>query len=140
MIFESEFQNTLMKNLILFLIIAPLSLFSASTILDPYEDIANAIRSGDARSVSRYFSSSVDLTLIAQGDVYSKAQAEQILKDYFNKNTPRSFTIIHRGEAKDGSKYAIGSLVTSNGNYRVYYYFKVVAGSVNIQELRFMKE
>jgi len=129
-----------MKKLILFLIFAPLSLFSVATILDPYEDIANAIRSGDAKSVSRYFSNSVDLTLIGQEDVYSKAQAEQILKDFFNKNTPRSFSIIHRGESKDGSKYAIGNLTTSNGNYRVYYYFKVAAGNVNIQELRFMKE
>ncbi len=129
-----------MKKLILFLIFATLSLFSAAFILDPYEDIANAIRSGDAKSVSRYFSSSVDLTLIGQEDVYSKAQAEQILKDFFNKNTPRSFSIIHRGESKDGSKYAIGNLTTSSGNYRVYYYFKVAAGNVNIQELRFMKE
>ena len=129
-----------MKKLILFLIVAPLFLLSAPAILDPYEDIANAIRSGDAKSVSRYFSSSVDLTLIGQEDVYSKAQAEQILKDFFNKNTPRSFSIIHRGESKDGAKYAIGNLTTSNGNYRVYYYFKVASGSVNIQELRFMKE
>jgi len=129
-----------MKKLILFLIVAPLFLLSAPAILDPYEDIANAIRSGDAKSVSRYFSSSVDLTLIGQEDVYSKAQAEQIIKDFFNKNTPRSFSIIHRGESKDGAKYAIGNLTTSNGNYRVYYYFKVAAGSVNIQELRFMKE
>lgn len=129
-----------MKKLILFLIFAPLVFFSAASTLDPYEDIANAIRSGDAKSVARYFSSSVDLTLIGQEDVYSKAQAEQILKDFFNKNTPRSFSIIHRGESKDGSKYAIGNLITSNGSYRVYYYFKVATKSVNIQELRFMKE
>jgi hypothetical protein len=129
-----------MKKLILFLIFAPLAFFSAASTLDPYEDIANVIRSGDAKSVARYFSSSVDLTLIGQEDVYSKAQAEQILKAFFNKNTPRSFSIIHRGESKDGSKYAIGNLATSNGNYRVYYYFKVASGSVYIQELRFMKE
>lgn len=108
--------------------------------IDPYEDIANAIRSGDAKSVSRFFSNSVDLTLISQEDVYSKAQAEQIIKDFFNKNTPRSFSIIHRGESKDGAKYAIGNLTTSSGNYRVYYYFKISGSSVNIQELRFMKE
>jgi len=129
-----------MKNLIFILIFAPLSLFSITSIFDPFEEIANAIRSGDSKSVSRYFSNSVDLTLVGQEDVYSKAQAEQILKDFFNKNTPRSFSIIHRGESKDGSKYAIGNLTTSNGNYRVYYYFKMVGGSINIQELRFMKE
>lgn len=129
-----------MKKLIFFLIISLVPCFSANALFDPYEDIANAIRSGDAKSVSRYFSNSVDLTLISQEDVYSKAQAEQIIKDFFNKNTPRSFSIIHKGESKDGAKYAIGNLSTSNGNYRVYYYFKVTGSSVYIQELRFMKE
>lgn len=129
-----------MKKLIFFLIISLVTCFSANALFDPYEDIANAIRSGDAKSVSRYFSNSVDLTLISQEDVYSKAQAEQIIKDFFNKNTPRSFSIIHKGESKDGAKYAIGNLSTSNGNYRVYYYFKVTGSSVYIQELRFMKE
>lgn len=129
-----------MKKLIFFLIISLANCLSANALFDPYEDIANAIRSGDAKSVSRYFSNSVDLTLISQEDVYSKAQAEQIIKDFFNKNTPRTFSIIHRGESKDGAKYAIGNLSTSNGNYRVYYYFKVTGSSVYIQELRFMKE
>ncbi|MFM7016860.1 MAG: DUF4783 domain-containing protein [Bacteroidota bacterium] len=129
-----------MKKFVFFLILSSLSYYSLMAKIDPYEDIANAIRSGDAKSVSRFFSNSVDLTLISQEDVYSKAQAEQIIKDFFNKNTPRSFSIIHRGESKDGAKYAIGNLTTSSGNYRVYYYFKISGSSVNIQELRFMKE
>jgi hypothetical protein len=129
-----------MKKSVFLLLISLLATFTSFAKIDPYEDIANSIRSGDAKSVSKYFSNSVDLTLISQEDVYSKAQAEQIIKDFFNKNTPRSFTIIHKGESKDGAKYAIGNMATSNGNYRVYFYFKVSGTVVNIQELRFMKE
>ena len=129
-----------MKKIVFFLIAITAFCIHVNAYIDPFEDIANAIRSGDAKSVSRYFSNSVDLTLISQEDVYSKVQAEQIIRDFFNKNAPRSFSIIHRGESKDGAKYAIGSLATTNGTYRVYYYFKVAGSTINIQELRFMKE
>jgi hypothetical protein len=109
--------------------------------LDMLDDIANALRSGDSKSVSRYFGNTVDLTIIAQEEVYSKVQAEQILKDFFSKNTPRSFTLIHKGESKEGARYAIGTLVTAQGTtYRTYFYIKQQGNSAVIQELRFMKE
>lgn len=109
--------------------------------LDVLDDIANSLRSGDAKSVSKYFGNTVDLTIITQEEVYSKVQAEQVLRDFFSKNAPRSFTIIHKGESKEGARYAIGSLVTSQGvSYRTYFYIKQQGGSAVIQELRFMKE
>ncbi len=74
---------------------------------DIFDDIANSLRSGDARAVSRFFGNTVDLTIINQEEVYSKMQAEQILRDFFSKNTPRSFNIIHQG-VKEGARYAIG--------------------------------
>ena len=109
--------------------------------LDMLDDIANALRSGDSRSVSRYFGNTVDLTIIAQEEVYSKVQAEQVLKDFFAKNTPRSFTLIHKGESKEGARYAIGTMVTAQGTtYRTYFYIKQQGNTAVIQELRFMKE
>lgn len=109
--------------------------------LDLLDDIANALRSGDSRSVSRYFGSTVDLTIISQEEVYSKVQAEQVLKDFFTKNPPRSFSLIHKGESKEGARYAIGTLVTAQGiTYRTYFFIKQQGNSATIQELRFMKE
>ncbi len=114
---------------------------SALASLDMLDDIANALRSGDARTVSRYFGNTVDLTIISQEEVYSKVQAEQVLRDFFSKNTPRSFTIIHKGESKEGARYAIGTLVTSQGStYRTYFFIKQQGNTAIIQELRFMKE
>ena len=61
--------------------------------------------------------------------------------DFFLKNQPRSFTIIHKGESKEGARYAIGSLVTNSGQvYRTYFYMKQQGNTAIIQELRFMKE
>lgn len=130
-----------MKSLYTILSFLFLSVNIASAELDLLDDIANALRSGDAKSVSKYFGSSVDLTIINQEEVYSKVQAEQVLRDFFSKNQPRSFNVIHKGESKEGARYAIGSLITNQGvSYRTYFYIKQQGGNAIIQELRFMKE
>jgi hypothetical protein len=114
------------------------SLLGAADLLD---DIANALRSGDAKSVSRYFGNTIDLTILSQEEVYSKTQAEQVLKDFFQKNPPRSFTLLHKGESKEGAKYAIGTMTSAQGQvFRTYFFIKVKSGQPVIQELRFMKE
>lgn len=105
--------------------------------IDVYEEIANAIRSNDAKQLSSYFGSTLDLTIINQEDVYSKAQAELILKDFFSKNTCKSFTLLHKGSSKEGTQYAIGNLqTTSSKNYRVSFYLKNNNGKIILQELR----
>ena len=108
---------------------------------DVFEDISTAIRSGDAYAISRFFGTNVDLTILNQEEMYSRAQAEQLLKDFFSKNNPISFSIIHTGISKEGSKYAIGNLTTSQGvTYRTYFYIKQSGNISYIQELRFMVE
>ena len=74
------------------LMLVSMSLLAA---LDVFENISSAIRTGDSKQLSRFFNTSVDLTILNKEEVYSKAQAEQIIKDFFSKNTPKSFTIIH---------------------------------------------
>ncbi len=108
---------------------------------DLFDDIAGAIRVGDVNGISKYFGTKVDLTFINQEELYSKAQATQLLKDFFGKNNPATFTIIHKGVSKEGSKYAIGTLTTTQGTvYRTYFYIKQNGGTSFIQELRFMIE
>jgi hypothetical protein len=107
---------------------------------DLFEQLGSAIRSGDARTIAHYFNGNVDLTIVNQEEVYSKAQAEMVLKDFFSKNTPKNFSIIHQGVSKEGNKYAIGTLTTTQGsNFRTYFFVKESGGSAFIQELRFEK-
>lgn len=123
------------------LILLSVALHPAFSLSDIFENISQLIRSSDSRQISNYFGNNVDLTIINAEEVYSKAQAEQILKDFFTKNPPKSFSIIHRGVSKEGSKYAIGNYITINGNsYRTYVYVKTVGGAEQIQEMRFEKE
>jgi Domain of unknown function (DUF4783) len=101
---------------------------------DIFDDIGAALKSGNAHDVARYFDTSVELKTLDKNEVYSKNQAELVLKDFFDKNTPRNFTVIHRGSAK-GARYAIGTMETNRGTFRTYVYIKDVAGSPSIQEL-----
>lgn len=145
-LFGKEFANSCMLNkmkklTILSTIFLMFTLSVSFAGLDMLDDIANALRSGDARSVSRFFGNTIDLTIVSQEEVFSKVQAEQVLKEFFTKNTPRSFTLIHKGESKEGARYAIGTMITAQGStYRTYFYIKQQGSSAVIQELRFMKE
>ena len=81
------------------------------------DDIGSAIKSGSSEGVAKYFSPMVDLTIL-----------------------DKDFRIIHRGEAKDGSKYAIGTLTSSSGVFRVYFLLTKNGEKMLMQQLRFEKE
>ncbi len=105
--------------------------------LDIYEEVANSIRSGDARQLATFFSSSIDLTIIDKENVYSKSQAEFIIKDFFSKNPPKAFNVLHKGSSPEGTQYLIGNLLTTNGKtYRTSFYIKTIKGKAALQELR----
>lgn len=130
-----------MKNHILSITGLLALLFLSSFKPDIIDEIAGALKSGEAKSVAKFFGNSIDLTISSQEDVYSKVQAERILSDFFAQNEPKSFQINHRGQSKEGALYAIGSFITKTGvTYRTYFYIKTQGNIQVIQELKFMKE
>jgi hypothetical protein len=114
------------------------SSFSAS---DLCEDINKAIGSGDSRQLATYFANTVDLTIANREDNYSKTQAEMIVRDFFLKNPPKTFSIIHKGTSKEGTLYGIGTLTTTKGTtFRTSFFARQSGGKFLIQELRFETE
>ncbi|MBP6731763.1 MAG: DUF4783 domain-containing protein [Chitinophagales bacterium] len=105
-----------------------------------FDNIANAIRSGNASAIASSFQANVEITIKDSGNSYSKSQAEMVLKDFFSKNQPKGFTIAHQGTSPEGSKYFIGNLATGNGNYRMYVYAKANGTAFTIQEIRFEEQ
>jgi hypothetical protein len=106
----------------------------AQTALD---DIGAGIRSGNVNTISRYFDESVTVKIAGSQSTYSSSQAEMILREFFGKNNPKSFEIEHTGGGNT-SKYAIGSLVTTNGSYKAYFMVKLIRDNTYlIQEIRF---
>ncbi len=104
------------------------------------DDISNALKTGNAPALSAYFHATLDVTVIQKQGTYSKSQAEQVVQNFFTANKPSAFAINHNGTSGEGSKYIIGTLTTSTGEYRVYIYFKNLNGSELIQTLRFETE
>ena len=124
-----------------FFIVASSFLISVAVKADIYDEVSAAIRSGNSKDIARFFNANVDLAILTQEDVYSKVQAELILKDFFVKNSPKTFTIIHRGTSKEGAMYSIGTLTTAQGlSFRVYFFIKQTNEKYYLQELRFEKE
>lgn len=86
---------------------------------DIVDELAVHFKTGNSKEIAKNFSSSVELLIIDQEDVYSKAQSEQILKDFFSKNPPNKIAIIHRLNSNPNYRYGIFSLQTKSLKYRV---------------------
>jgi hypothetical protein len=103
------------------------------------EGIILAFKAGNAAELAKHFNANIELVILENEDVYSKIQAEQILRDFFANHRPSSFKIIFEG-GKETSRYAIGSLSTSSGNFRVYFLIKNQDGIPLIHQLRIEEE
>jgi hypothetical protein len=98
-----------------------------------------SIQNGNDRQLSEYFNENVELVVLDHDDVYSKSQAQQIVAEFFKQNKPKQFTIIHQG-GKDGPQYAIGTLTTSTGVFRVYFLLTAKGNNSYIHQLRIEKQ
>ena len=99
-----------------------------------------ALRIGSAKELARYFNNMVELGFDGNKSSYSQTQAEFVLKDFFNKNTPTGFEIIHQGASKEGLRYAIGKYSHKGGSYRVYMLLKQNRGTYVIDTIDFTRE
>ncbi len=107
---------------------------------DIFDDVANALKSGNAKEISKYFNANVELTILSDEGVYSKQQAELVLKDFLSHNTPKSVVIQHRGSSAQGAKYAIAVYECVQGKYRAYIFMKDSGNGMVIHELRIEKD
>lgn len=133
-------MNTFLTRISFILLLATLLIHPARTCMAGPEDTAAqvtaAILAGNATEVSKHFSAMVDLTLPGFDDTYSKAQAGQILKDFFAQNPVKGFKVTRQGSSPDGSYFTIGSLETGKKAYRVYFIIKTAGGQNQLQQLQ----
>ncbi|MBN2481279.1 MAG: DUF4783 domain-containing protein [Bacteroidales bacterium] len=128
----------------LYILIFPLIfsavLFAGQQTSDLPKDIINALKTGNAETLSGYFNTSLELAMpSAKDDIYSSQQSKQIVRDFFTKHVPIDFTVLHKGGPAE-SQYAIGSLSTKNGNFRVTLLIKLRDDKPYIHQLRFEQE
>jgi hypothetical protein len=106
---------------------------------DVLDDVATAIRTGNASDVAAFFDTNIDLTILDQEGNYSRAQAQIVLKDFFQKNPVHTFTLVHRGSSGTDAQFGIGTL-QSSASLRVYYLLKPHDGKLLIQTLSFEQQ
>ncbi len=114
-------------------------IFSITTSGQIPRNIPVALKSGNSSTISGYFNEDVELTILGKEGIYSKTQAEQIIKDFFIHHKPKNFNLLHEG-GKSGSHYAIGELDTDNETYRVYFLIKIINNQSFINQLRIEKD
>jgi hypothetical protein len=109
---------------------------SSFVVKNDIDQVINALRSGDASELAKYFDDNVELALPEKSDNYSKAQALLILKDFFSNNGVKSFEVKHKGE-QAGGYFCIGTLQTKAGNYRTTVFMKTKSGRQLVKDIRF---
>ena len=129
-----------MKNKSVIVLIGLLSFFACPILVSAQipQQIINGLKIGDAGAVAAHFNENIELVIVDQESVCSKAQGEQILKDFFSHNKPSDFKITHQGS--EDSPYAIGKMQTSSGNFRVYFLLRSKGGSMQIVQLKIDKD
>jgi len=103
------------------------------------DDLAKALGQGDATALSAWFHQSLEMSILEEEYETSKNQASRILENFFKSHTPTGFTISFEG-TKEQSKYAIGTLTTSTGSFRVNLFFLDKEGKRLIYYLSIEKE
>ena len=103
---------------------------------DFIDEISNFFKAGNSKEIGKNFSSSVALSIIHEEDVYSKIQAEQILKDFFSKHTPTQSIVLHLINTNPNMRFGILSVTTRNGKFRISITSKKINNSFLITELR----
>lgn len=123
----------------LFLATAALLLcLSANAAKDSYDvfvPISKYLGSGDAESLSAWFSDNLEISIMSSTNDSSRNQAKQILKSFFASHTPRSFEINHTA-SRSNSKYALGYLNAGGELFEVTIFVSKSKDRYTIQQLK----
>ena len=96
-----------------------------STTKDTCSEVNKCILAGDAQQLSKYFLSTVELSVLGKEGYFSKVQAVSVLLEFFKNNPPKDFIVKKGGSNSENTKFSIGTYESTNGNsFKVYYVVK----------------
>jgi hypothetical protein len=101
-----------------------------------FDDVINALRTGNATELARYVDNNIELSMPSKTDNYSRQQATIILQDFFSNNGVKTFEVKHKGE-NGGNQFCIGTLQTRSGAYRTTFFMTEKNGKQLVKEIRF---
>lgn len=105
-----------------------------------FASITKYLTLGDAASLASWFADNLDVTVISSSRSCSRKQAQEILRSFFEANTPRSFQVTHKA-SEGNKKYLIGLLNAGGEIFQVTIYATASAGDTyKIQQLNIARQ
>lgn len=84
-----------------------------------FTSLEKAFREGDSKKIASYVDEKILMDINKQESVYSKTQSELILKDFFDKNKPKTFVVKSKSTTQ-GNFALLGTYTSeSDKNFRV---------------------
>jgi len=93
-------------------------------VADPIDKVAGLIKQANTHGLAEMFAPNIEITILTDENVYSKAQAEQVLDRFFMQNKPKSVQILHRVNSNQNYRFGVLILTTDKGTYRVAFTLK----------------
>ena len=136
---DKAMKQLLKQSIPLVLLLGILGGFAKSTFAYTPKDFSDLIltilKNGDSDGLSLYFDDSIELKMLDREGLYSKAQTQIIVKNFFTKNTPRTVSV---SEDNLKSKYILYNYTTSSGSkYKITISFKQNGDQITINTIRF---
>lgn len=86
---------------------------------DTFDTLSGYFKNSGSKEIAAYFSPLIEMNILSDENEYSKAQAELILRDFFQKNKPVSVRVIHRLSSNPNFRFAVLSYQTDSEKFRV---------------------
>ena len=105
----------------------------------PYSKFEEGFNSNSPKLIIEGSKEKIMLNVLGVEGVYSKAQAELILKDFFNKKPNGNFRFIFKGKESNEETFAIGTYETDQETFRVTFQFKNQNENYSLESLAIEK-
>lgn len=107
--------------------------------LIPYSKFEEGFNTNSPKLIIEGSKEKIMLNVLGVEGVYSKAQSELILKDFFNKKPNGKFRFIFKGKESKEETFAIGTYETDQEAFRVTFQFKSQNENYSLESLAIEK-
>jgi len=97
--------------------------------------LVKAFSEGNAKVIGAFLNSNVELLILNDRDVYSKTQAEMIVKNFFENNPPVKFTLTYKS-GSNTIRFGVGDLITTKDTFSVYFMLRQSGNKFLIHQIK----
>ncbi len=103
------------------------------------QGIAKGFRAGDAQVVAKYLAPTLEISIVGNSSMYSKTQATQVLRDFFNSHNPKKIVEKHNG-GRGNSQFSVFSFATGSEKFRATIFYKGSGEEARISQITIEKD